>query len=248
MKKIIFFLTMVLVYSSVLYSCAEEGQENKSYVTYYPIVTVSGDDPYLIKQGTTFVDPGVAATENGVSIPVVTTATGDYRGSATLDTNKADRYMVSYTATNVDGFKQTASRTVWVSNKGDLTNSIEGLYLASVTRNGSYLASNASKDMKYILIWKNDDGTYGISDAVGGWYEYGRGFGIGYASQGLKIKIDNISTNSFTFTNPSGGVGAFGGTLTAQSMTVDSATKTIVLKTKWLAPTEYNFVITLVQQ
>lgn len=240
--------------STILVSCDDNSTADVSRVTNYPLIEILGDDTIYIPQGTAFTDPGVIATEGGVEIPVVTAVQGLYRGGTTLDTNFGDVYLVSYTATNSDGFSISGVRTVVVyPPTGDLVNSIEGVYISTVRRNGNLLnpAQGSSVNMEYVYIWKNTDGTYAVSDALGGWYDLGRHIGHTSATKGGTINAVSIPGNTFTFP---GGVGSleneyFGGAAELTSLTVDPVTKTLVLGSHWLAPpaTNYNFQSTLVQ-
>lgn len=223
-------------------ACEKETTAGLSRVTNYPLIDVAGSNTVFVPQGGAFIDPGVSATEDGATIPVITTASGVYRGGTTLDLNIADRYNLTYTATNKDGFDGTASRSVWVYNTGDLVNSIEGLYVSTVARNGS--SPPAYQNMKYILIWKNADGTYEMSCAFGGWYEYGRALGSGFVSPGGTITANNIATNDFTF-GPTTTNAYFGGDVDITDVKVDAATKTITVTTDWSFG--YTFVSTLTQ-
>jgi hypothetical protein len=244
MKKII----ITLLIASSFVACDDQPTTgNVSKITNYPIITVAGDDPYFVPLGTSYVDPGAVALEGSNEIDVTTTAVGKYRHASTLDTNIADEYLVTYTATNADGFDGTASRKVIVYKTGDLVNSIEGVYTCTISRNG-VTPSAAYQNIKYIYIWKNADGTYEISDAFGGWYEYGRGLGVSYATPGGKI-AGNIATNTFTFPgNPLSNPG-FGGVANITDVQVNPVTKKIVLTCTWLAPpaSNYIFVATLTQ-
>ena len=138
---------------------------------------------------------------------------------------------------------------VWKSCTGDLTTSIEGLYTSNVVRTfpgttGSYTG------LTYILIRKKPGSTnvYQVSDAIGGWYSLGRALGDAYLAPGLEITANNIPANDFTL----GGtpqVLTFGGPIVPKSLTVDAATKTLVLETSWDngAGTVYEFTATLKQ-
>lgn len=251
MKKIV--LTLLLFTGALFVSCEEDTTAGVSRVTNYPLITVLGDDVIFVAQGTTFNDPGAIATEGGVEIPYVVTAEGLYRGETTLNTNVADEYTVKYTATNADGFSISGVRTVIVYKTGNLVDSIEGVYISTTRRNGSLLsaAQGSSVNMEYIYIWKNTDGTYGVSDAFGGWYALGRHLGIGYATQGGIINAVSIPANSFTFPGAPGNLTnpGFGGVAELTSLTVNPVTHTLVLGSHWLAPpaTNYNFESTLVQ-
>lgn len=222
-------------------ACEEETTAGLSKVTNYPLIEVAGPGTVYVPEGGTFTDPGVTATENGVEIDVKTTASGTYRGGSALDMNKADKYEVTYTATNADGFDGTASRTVWVYNTGDLINSIEGLYTATVVRNGS--TGPQYTDMEYILIWKNDDGTYEMSCGIGAYYELGRGYGPGYKSGGAVITANNILLNDFDVTDFSND--GFGGACEMTALTVDALNKKINYTTEWSFG--YTFVTELTQ-
>lgn len=245
MKKVIIAL---LITSTFFVACTTDETGGVSRVTNYPTINVLGDNPLFIPQGGTFTEPGVEAFAGDTEIPFTTTAAGVYRGATTLDTNIPDEYLVSYTATNSDGFDASGTRKVIVYKTGDLITSIEGVYLCSVKRNNVYgnPASNY-QNIKYVYIWKNTNGTYQISDAFGGWYQYGRGLGLGYITPGGTINAVSIPGNSFTFPgNPLSNSG-FGGTANIQDMTVDPVAKKIVMHVGWLAPTSYVFELTLTQ-
>lgn len=242
MKKI--FLTLVIA-SGLLTSC-DKDTDNVSTVTNYPTIEVLGADPIFVPQGGTFTDPGVIAKEGTTVIPTTTTVTGNYRHETTLNTSITDEYTITYTATNKDGFKASASRKVIVYKTGDLVNSIEGVYTCTISRNGSTPGASYM-NIKYLYIWKNANGTYEISDAFGGWYHYGRALGLGYITPGGTINAVSIPANTFTFPgNPLSNTG-FGGTANITGLTVTPATKKVVMTTSWLAPTAYTFVATLTQ-
>jgi hypothetical protein len=236
-----------------LISCTEDPIDSK--VTYFPIITQNSPETttFFVEQGEEFNDPGAVATENDEVIDVSTTYIGHYRKNTfegTLDTNVADIYNIEYSAVNVDGFPGVSSRTVIVAETGNLVDNIAGLYTSTVFRNGAQgnPASNYT-DIEYILIWKNSDGTYGISDTFGGWYEYGRAIADSETPGGI-IVANDIATNDFSFPGTQSNT-YFGGTSEIESLTVDAATKTLVLTTSWVAPgnppTNYTFVSTLTQ-
>jgi hypothetical protein len=243
MKKIIIAL---FITSTFFTACTTVDTENVSKVTYFPVITVLGPNPYFVAQGTTYVDPGAVAKAGTATVPTTSAATGKYRGATTLDTSKSDEYLVTYSAVNTDGFVGKNSRKVIVYKNGDLINSIEGLYTCTISRNGSTPGASYI-NIKYIYIWKNANGTYQISDAFGGWYEYGRALGVSYITPGGTIAAVDIATNTFTFPgNPLTNTG-FGGTAKITDLTVNAATKKLVLTCTWVAPTAYTFIATLTQ-
>jgi len=237
-----------------LISCTEDPISSK--VTYFPIITQNSPElnPIFVELGDPFTDPGAVATENNEVIDLSTKYVGHYRKNVfneTLDTSVADIYTTEYSAINVDGFPGVSTRQVIVAETGDLVNSIAGLYTSTVFRNGSQPATNPEDytDIEYILIWKNADGSYGISDTFGGWYEYGRAIADSETPGGI-IVANDIATNDFSFPGTQTN-SYFGGTSEIESLTVDAATKTLVLTTSWVAPgsppTNYTFVSTLTQ-
>lgn len=239
MKKIITLILTGLLFMA----CSTDDTANVSSVTNYPLISLKGNNPIFVPVGGTYADPGCTATENGQPIPFTSLGTGNYRGGNTIDTNIMDEYSQTYTATNKDGFKASAVRRVIVYKNGDLVNSIEGVYTCTISRNGA-TPSDAYRNIKYIYIWKNTDGTYEVSDAFGGWYQYGRALGITYITPGGTI-AGNIATNTFTFPgNPLTNLG-FGGVANLTEMTVNPATKTIVFTCTWDAG--YTFIATLTQ-
>ncbi|NDP27980.1 MAG: DUF5011 domain-containing protein [Flavobacterium sp.] len=244
MKKLIIAL---FITGSLFTACTTVDTENVSKITYFPIITVLGVNPYFVKTGATYVDPGAIAKAGSTVIPTTYSGIGKYRKTQTLDTNKSDEYTVTYSAKNSDGFVGSATRKVIVYSNGNLVNSIEGLYTCTISRNGA-TPGPTYINIKYIYIWKNTDGTYGISDAFGGWYEYGRAIGNSETPGGI-IKVVDIATNSFTFPGTLTNT-YFGGTAKINSLTVDAATKKLVLTCTWVtaAPSStYVFVANLTQ-
>lgn len=240
MKKII---ALLVVASTFFVSCDDVDTANVSSITNYPLITVTGSNPIFVPLGGTYTDPGAVATENGAPIPFTSVGSGNYRKATTIDTNIVDEYSQTYTASNKDGFKASAVRKVIVYKTGDLVNSIEGVYTCTISRNG-VTPSNAYRNIKYIYIWKNTDGSYELSDSFGGWYQYGRGLGLSYITPGGKIIANNIATNDFSFPGTQSNLG-FGGNSEITSLTVNATTKTLVLTTSW--DLGYIFVATLTQ-
>ncbi len=233
-------IVLALLTVGVLASCNEATTGDVARETNYPLFSVEGDNPLFIDLGTTFTDPGVDASENGVSIPVTTTVAGAYRGGTSVDGNLSDRYDLTYSATNKDGFSGSASRSVYVVETGDLVTSIEGLYKATIIRNGDLRAT----DVEYVLIWKNSDGTYELSCGFGAYYEIYVGYGLRYKSGGMQVTANNIVTNDFTFSTFAND--GFGGAITVNEMTVDAVNKKINFDCDW-ALTGWNWAIELNQ-
>ncbi|RKR10856.1 uncharacterized protein DUF5011 [Flavobacterium sp. 90] len=228
-------------------SCSLDPVVGTTKITYYPVMTLNGPSTLFWPLGTPYVDPGVVVTENGKPITYTSKASGKYRNAQKVDGNIADEYTVTYSAVNVDGFPNTITRKVIVYKTGDLVNSIEGVYVSTVKRNGALLnpIQGSSVDMKYVYIWKNTDGTFEISDAFGGWYDIGRKIGVISATQGGTITGD-IPTNNFTFPGNPLTNEQFGGVANLTSVVVTPGTKQVVVSCDWDAG-PYKFVSTLIQ-
>ncbi len=218
---------ILILFVSGLVSCSADETGGVSSVTNYPIITLNGDALQIVAQGSTYTDPGAIATEGDAEIPVETSnSSGTYFGIAGVDTSVADIYFITYSAENADGFKGNSLREVWViPTSGDLTTSIEGLYTSDVQRAPSFTPSDQYDDMEYIFITKTGTNTYAISDAVGGYYDLGRGFGSDYAAKGGVISANDILGNDFTVSQAV--FPLWGNTVDVTAFTVDAATKSI---------------------
>jgi len=233
-----------------LTACGTEDEIGTELITNYAVITYDGGNPMFVNVGAPFEETAIATIE-GNEVPMEASYSGRYRGAdgATLNTNVSDVYTASYSAENEEGFIGTQTRQIIVANTGDLVNSIEGVYRATVKRNGAFTApAEDYTDMEFILIWQNDDGTYEISDAIGGYYDFGRDYGVTYINPGGIIVANDISANDFEFPGTQTNV-SFGGSSQITSMTVNPANKTIQMVTVWEADPEttYTFDILLEQ-
>jgi hypothetical protein len=241
-KNLVVLLFIVL---SVV-SCEKNiDSDGLSKITYYPDFEMSGDELILLPSGASYTEPGIIARENGQEIEVTTTVQGTIQSfsGSTIDTELDNEYLITYSATNSDGFSGIASRSVWVATTGDLVTSIEGLYTSTVVRNN--VVSNQYKDMGYILIYKTGVNTYEISDGIGGYYDLGRGYGPTYRAIPAEVTAVDIPSNNFTY-GGTFGVGAFGGSSEMSGLTVDPVAKTISFTTVWDGG-PYTFKVTLTQ-
>jgi len=100
-----------------------------SKVTYYPILTLTGNSIIAIPNGTAYTDPGVKAEAAGADVPVTT--------SGTVDANTDGVYTLTYSAVNSDGYSASATRTVAVYTTAPdaAANDLSGNYAR--TLNGS---------------------------------------------------------------------------------------------------------------
>jgi hypothetical protein len=100
-----------------------------SKVTYYPILTLTGNSIIAIANGTAYTDPGIKAEAAGAEVPVTTTGF--------VDVGKDAVYTLTYSATNADGYSASATRTVVVYTTASdaAANDLSGNYAR--TSNGS---------------------------------------------------------------------------------------------------------------
>lgn len=224
MKK--YSLILLIVITGIITSCSTVSTNDVSSVTNFPIITLNGDDVILLNEGTSFTDPGAVALAGGSELPTnVTVSSGTYQGFDGVDTSKPDQYVITYSAKNEDGFDGNALRTVWVANTGDLVNSIEGLYTSSSQRAPDFAASAQYNDKEYVLIWKTGANTYEISHAIGGYYDFGRGYGSGYAARGAEITVNDMAANDFSVSQAKFPI--WGNTVDISEFMVDASTKSI---------------------
>lgn len=133
MKRKYVFLLIAFVTMAV--SCSKDKIINThdrvgiSKVTYYPILTLTGNSIIAIPNGTAYTDPGVKAEAAGADVPVTT--------SGTVDANTDGVYTLTYSAVNSDGYSATATRTVVVYTTAPdaAANDLSGNYAR--TLNGS---------------------------------------------------------------------------------------------------------------
>lgn len=210
MKK---YSIIFLAFVGILFSCDIESTGDVSSVTIYPELSINGEPLVYSEMGQPFNDPGATATVGGTAI--------DYNTSGDLDINTPGFYTINYSALNSDGFEASASRTVVVYENNS---TVAGVYDGIRISNGKGGP---------ILVSSRTDGDFNISDLVGGYYEFGVGYGNAYAFPAI-ISVD---VSGGTVTSAAGGVGGFGPcSLTNGAITADGKEMT------WTATlTDYDF-------
>jgi hypothetical protein len=236
MKK----LSLLSIFGLFLFaSCEQDFGITPSEVTYLPLIELKGDEVVTIPCGESYSDAAYGATayEGGAEITLNTEVTGAYFGSSSV--SGPDYYEIAYSAINKDGIPGSAFRQIyWKPCPGDLAaGDISGTYTSTVVRNGS--TSPQYTDMGPVYILKDGD-SYKISDAIGGYYDFGRGYGYHYAGTGLMVTDNGDNTYSSGQTI---GVGDFGGELVLDNFSVDPATGVIKFATSWSYG--YVFEVTL---
>lgn len=89
------------------FSCEEDKvTEGISSITFYPVITLKGEQWNQVPVGGTFTDPGATATEGETEIQV--------KVSGTVDTKTPGVYVITYDAVNKDGYSSTEYRYIGV--------------------------------------------------------------------------------------------------------------------------------------
>ena len=199
-----------------------------SRVTYFPDFILEGEAQYDIACGESFTLPGARVEEEGTEISFETEISGLFfnkTDGTKINMEVPDIYTVQYSAINKDGFPGSANRIVDINPcNGDFVSSIEGEYISTVIRGGSF--DPRYENLGPIYIADFGDGTFGISNAIGGYYDYGRGFGSGYTAYGAVIRANDIANNDFAAET----IAVFpiwGNTVEITDFKVDPSTKTI---------------------
>ncbi|MCH5174434.1 MAG: DUF5012 domain-containing protein [Prevotellaceae bacterium] len=187
MKKFLIHSLAVCMVALGFVACSDDNDElTDKRVTYYPTVTLEGDDYIILDKGSEFEEPGYSAEMQGKDVTDLVVVTSN------VNSNKSGVYSITYSLTNVDGFSSVKKRTIVVL---DPNNAIEGFYLTSPDSYREYQGEVAYGYPFEILVLDNGDGTYTVDDLLGGWYCQRVGYGYDYAMEGL-ISIDDDGTIS----------------------------------------------------
>jgi len=236
------YLNLILILiTGTLVSCADNDTEGVSSVTNYPIITINGPSEVILDQGDDYTDGGAVSMEGDTEIETTTSYGGGTYFFAPFSTDEPDKYTITYSAVNQDGFAGSALKTVIVKpTSGDLVNDISGLYIMDVLRNNGA----GGNGFKYLYIVKTGANTYKASDAIGGYYDIRAGYGAAYAAR-FTITANDIGSNDFSI-DPAYTIGwGSAYSFTPTNFTVDAATKTITYLT--VASFGATFAVTLTQ-
>ncbi len=183
-------------------ACHDITTADVSKVTYYVTFELDGGDQYLLPVGTPYTEPGVKAFENGVDVSTKMTISG----TEDVDPDKIGLYTITYSAVNVDGFSNSATRTVFVYDP-TVTTDISGDYSVDATISKRVQLSN-SKIIKYsdmpsiygagdfssyiVKLEQVVPGIFSVTDLFGGYYAEGRGLSTPYEMKGyVSLTPDN---------------------------------------------------------
>ncbi len=182
MKKII-YLVLIACGIAMLPSCSKDSDDT-SKVTYFVDLELKGDNVVFCAKGSSFVEPGFSAFENGEDITSKVEVTA-------VNTTKTGIYKVNYSVKNSDGIPNIASRSVVVF---DPTSSVMESAVYKVDPDSYRVAAATTKYGKSfdIIIYQVTPGVFGITDFLGGWYDQRAGYGSAYAAVGtFQLNADN---------------------------------------------------------
>jgi hypothetical protein len=204
MKRIYHIIALMLVAFAISGCEKELTSEGVSKLTYYVTFELTGGTSYLSPLGTPFVDPGYKAMEGSTDVTDKVTVEG------TVDANTVGLYDLTYSATNVDGFPASETRTVIVYDPAAPATDLSGNYLSDVSRPSPPRSFTGLS----VTISKVAPGVFYVSDLLGGFYDQGANYMYGplYALTGyIQLNTDNTlsyissynaawgdSANSFT--------------------------------------------------
>ena len=185
MKKILLYGLMFCATAFGFTSCNDDNDQlTDTRVTNYILLTVNGDEVVYVDANSTYTDEGCTAEAGGQDV------TSKVQTTNPVDTKNIGPYIVTYRATNEDGFSSEASRYVYVGSPLVGTVS-DGSYRQTYNGDGSPKAQVAWSGFNIEML-TDGNGLYWVEDLMGGYYEQRAGYGSRYAMNGyLQVNADN---------------------------------------------------------
>ncbi|HVG15497.1 MAG TPA: immunoglobulin-like domain-containing protein [Chitinophagaceae bacterium] len=128
MKRLQYFLFLSLL----VIGCAKEenvkitdSEVGHSRIVFFPSIAIKGEHLIILQQGSTFTDPGAAATLNA--------AAAQFSVAGTVTTATPGVYNLVYEAKNAEGYSATDFRTVVVIGNDVAAKDLSGKYLREAT-------------------------------------------------------------------------------------------------------------------
>ena len=166
-------------------SCNDDNDQlTDTRVTNYILLTVNGDEVVYVDANSTYADEGCTAEAGGQDV------TSKVQTINPVDTKTIGPYIVTYRATNEDGFSSEAYRYVYVGSP--LVGTVaDGSYRQTYNGDGSPKAQVAWSGYNIEML-TDGNGLYWVEDLMGGYYEQRAGYGSRYAMNGyLQVNADN---------------------------------------------------------
>lgn len=230
MRKNIFYIMLLAALTFSFTSCENNSSEGLTRITYYPVLTMQGDATMYVDKGTSFNDPGCTAELNGEDV------SSQINVNSNVNAAKSGVYTVTYSVTNEDGFSASASRTVIVTDPND---ACEGVFYTTSDSYREYSSNVAYGNNYEVIITNNDDGTYKVSDFLGGWYAQRAGYGSNYAMVGyMTVNADG------TLSLVSSSIAGWGDSLVDFTGKFDSAAGTYTWCAEYVSSMKFNVTLT----
>lgn len=185
MKKIFLYGLMFCATAFGFTSCNDDNDQlTDTRVTNYILLTVNGDEVVYVDANSTYTDEGCTAEAGGQDV------TSKVQTINPVDTKAIGPYIVTYMATNEDGFSSEAYRYVYVGSP--LVGTVaDGSYRQTYNGDGSPKAQVAWSGYNIEML-TDGNGLYWVEDLMGGYYEQRAGYGSRYAMNGyLQVNADN---------------------------------------------------------
>lgn len=185
MKKIFLYGLMFCATAFGFTSCNDDNDQlTDTRVTNYILLTVNGDEVVYVDANSTYTDEGCTAEAGGQDV------TSKVQTINPVDTKTIGPYIVTYRATNEDGFSSEAYRYVYVGSP--LVGTVaDGSYRQTYNGDGSPKAQVAWSGFNIEML-TDGNGLYWVEDLMGGYYEQRAGYGSRYAMNGyLQVNADN---------------------------------------------------------
>ena len=174
----------ITVLTGLLFACEpDKVTEGISDITFFPVITLKGEQWDEVPLGTKYTDPGVTAKEGDTEITAAVTGA--------VDEKTAGVYTIQYDAVNKDGYASTEYRYVGVIDPSAKVTDITGAYKRNAGEGG---ISNVTK-VSGNLYHSDNIGGVAIPNAGLGVYFYY------YAKGKLGVPFQLTPGNSFEATN-----------------------------------------------
>jgi hypothetical protein len=231
--KNIYNILILIILVSFFSSCKKElTSEGVSRLTHYVTFELTKGGLVINPKGTAYVDPGYKAIEGTTDVTTKVTVDG------TVNTNKVGLYVLTYSATNSDGFSASVSRSVIVYDPAAPATDLTGNYSSNVSR----IAPARAFTGLSVTITKKAPGFFYVSDFLGGFYDQGANYRYGpaFALTGyMQLNADNSLSYVSSYNAAWGDA--------ANSFTngvYDPVTKGLTWKVNYTS-SNYSFVVTL---
>lgn len=201
MKNTVRFLLMISIAAfAVLLTACVSDEDKDSYglakVTTFPELSLTDEDKILIvSKGAQYAEPGYSAFVGEDDI------TGEVTIAGSVDTNVEGMYILTYTATNAEGYSMNKSRKVFVAEvlNSPVAEDLSGTYTSSVIREQAGTAPISRGPYTQVLT-SLGDGFYYVQDFLGGYYWIGANYGTAYAYDGI-ICVDAAGVVTLKWSN-----------------------------------------------